>query len=66
MKNLSKYPTLRTLTTADNTATRIHPLSYGLALGLHATDRRARLEFAWRDKASWQDGIIRLHISQNW
>lgn len=40
--------------------------SYGAALLLSGADRTGRLEVAWRDRAAWADGIVRLSIIQGW
>jgi len=44
----------------------LNPYSYGAALQLFGAERVGRLEFAWRDRAAWRDGIVRLTISQGW
>ena len=44
----------------------LSPASFGGAFVLSGRNRRARLEFAWRDGSAWRDGLVRLGVSQGW
>lgn len=57
---------LRMLDGPDGIHQGLTAYDYGLALWLLSPERRGRLEFAWRDRANWRDGLVRLSVSQNW
>lgn len=45
---------------------RQNPSSLGLAIILQAPGRSGRLELAWKDRATFEDGILRLSVMQGW
>lgn len=52
------------LTLFDGTYSR--PSTLGFALLLDSSGRSGRLELAWKDRASFRDGILRLSVIQDW